>query len=58
MDEKFSKKEVDYGPGHRDSKCGLCKHFRPRRSSTEDSRCEIVAGVIRADDWCNKFEHR
>jgi len=50
---KHTKASVGYehpaqGPHH----CSQCEHFEP------PSRCEIVAAVIRAEDWCRRFVKR
>jgi len=46
---KLSKKSVQYTDhGHKDAKCGICKHFR-------DGHCAIVSGPIAAAGWCNRF---
>ena len=47
---KLAKSDVEFespakGPHH----CGECRHFDP------PDACEIVAGAIGADDWCNRF---
>jgi hypothetical protein len=34
------------------NRCGLCIHFK------SPHQCEIVAGYIRKEDWCDKFEER
>lgn len=49
---KKSKDEVDYGKGHRGSKCGLCRHFET------PNRCELVAGLIGRGMWCKLFEKK
>lgn len=47
--DKQSKAEVRYGPGMPGSHCGICKHYeRP-------SACALVAGEIKAADWCILF---
>jgi hypothetical protein len=48
---KLSKPSVGYehparGPHH----CRQCEHFEP------PSRCAIVEGVIRPEDWCRRFK--
>ena len=48
--KKFDKREVGYehpakGPDH----CSTCEHYR-------NGSCVIVAGVIRPEDWCEKYE--
>jgi hypothetical protein len=48
---KLSKESVGFehpakGPHH----CGQCRHFEGPRA------CEIVAGLIRSEDWCRRFE--
>lgn len=50
--QKLAKAEVQYGPGKGTERCRLCEHFIPR------DRCELVAGTIREDYWCNRFERR
>ena len=53
MREMFLKSEVGFehpakGPDH----CSMCIHFKRPHA------CEIVAGYIRGEDWCEKFEER
>jgi hypothetical protein len=50
MADKLDKSEVQYGPGKGTERCLLCEHFIPRDS------CEVVAGAIRKDYWCNRFK--
>lgn len=52
--EMFTKSEVGYEhPAKKpNARCGLCVHF------TRPHACKIVAGYIRAEDWCKKFESR
>lgn len=49
---KLSKESVDYSPGHRGSRCGICRHFLGH------GVCEIVAGRIDPQYWCKKFSKR
>ena len=49
---KLSKQSVQYtNHGHKDAKCGICKHFR-------DGHCAIVSGPIAAGGWCNRFARK
>lgn len=50
--EKVSKASVDYGKGTWHRKCALCTMWRPPAS------CTLVEGVIRAEDYCNRFVRR
>src|ERR1700758_5332655 len=47
---KFTKAEVHYTDSHGRSseQCSKCKHY-------ENRACEIVAGTINPEGWCNKF---
>lgn len=54
-DEKLAKAEVNYGDGHANSNCGICKWFLPK--STAPGACRWVRGTIRRKDWCELF-HR
>lgn len=49
---KLSKHEVGYEhPAAKpQNHCGVCRHFEP------PDQCEIVAGRIRPEDWCRRFE--
>lgn len=48
--DQFTKEEVNYRySGEEDEMCGACTHFRPPGS------CEMIAGLIRPVDVCNKF---
>jgi hypothetical protein len=33
--------------------CGQCIHFIKGKN-----KCEIVSGVVKAEDWCERFEKR
>ena len=47
------KSAVDYGPGHpTGDHCAVCAHFRP------PDACEVVAGDISPEAWCDRFEER
>jgi hypothetical protein len=49
--EKFLKSEVGYEhPAKGTNNCGECAHFRRPHD------CELVAGFIRREDWCKRFE--
>lgn len=51
--DQFTKEEVNYRySGNRDRMCGVCRYF------VELGACEIVAGLIRPVDVCDKFEPR
>ena len=48
----YEKKDVDYRYAADPNRaCGECKHF-----IRAESACEIVMGLIRATDVCDKFE--
>lgn len=51
-DSKLSKESVDYSPGKGGSRCRNCQHYQG------DGACEIVAGEIDPDYWCERFEKR
>ena len=47
---KLSKESVGYEhPAAKSNHCVICRHFEPKDS------CEIVAGKIRPEDWCERF---
>lgn len=49
---KLSKSEVGYEhPAAKSDHCGICRHFEVERPHG----CEIVAGRILAEDWCERF---
>lgn len=48
---KYEKSEVQFEhPAKGMSDCDDCKHFDPCWS------CYLVNGMVRPEDWCNKFE--
>ena len=50
-EKKFAKEDVNYRyAANPDQKCGNCKHFVAASGS-----CEIVSGLIRATDVCDKW---
>lgn len=49
---KRTKASVKYGPGHARSRCGVCTYYRV------DGSCELVAGRIEPDMWCELFHRR
>lgn len=49
---KKAKAAAQYGPGHPDAHCGICRHFE------KPDACEIVAGVIKPSMWCKFFARR
>lgn len=52
---KYRKAEVRFEhPAQRQDHCGQCKHFEVEAAR----HCEIVAGVIEAADWCDKFRRK
>lgn len=52
MANKFTKTEVDFEhPAKGVNHCGECKHFEVHGPKL----CEIIAGTILPEDWCNKF---
>jgi len=56
MDHKYTKASVQYGHGHPGQQCKLCVHFiKGDGDENIGNRCEIVAGAIGANDWCNRF---
>jgi len=30
--------------------CSMCVHFLPKHN-----RCELVAGIVKAQDWCTRY---
>jgi len=52
--KKYSKADVDYSEGKPSEHCAICVHFQVYHKKA----CEIVAGVILPDMWCNKFKKR
>jgi hypothetical protein len=50
MADKLAKADVQYGPGKRTERCYVCEHFIPAHG------CELVAGRIQPDAWCNRFK--
>lgn len=52
-DDKLSKSEVRYEhPARGLDRCGGCVHF------LEPNACELVAGAIAPEDWCELYEAR
>lgn len=51
-DDKKTKAEAEYGEGHKDAHCGICRHFEPPKS------CAVVAGEIHRDMWCRYFKRK
>lgn len=49
-DAKLDKADVRYSPAKDEDRCRNCVHFEV------PSRCEIVAGDIDPDYWCERFE--
>jgi hypothetical protein len=57
--DKFSKEEVGYARGHKDSHCGkthdedkgYCKHFIQHNNT-----CRLVEGKISPVYWCKKWQ--
>ena len=51
---KYAKREVAYTDDHGDSdeQCSKCTYFR------SPVTCEIVAGQIKGEGWCQKFVSR
>lgn len=49
---KLSKRAVRYRPASGLERCGSCAMFHPRRRL---ERCDLVRGVIRASDVCDRF---
>jgi hypothetical protein len=52
MEEKYTKREVNYGEGIPQRRCALCTMFREPRS------CTAVQGVILPDDVCDIFDRK
>lgn len=48
---KRSKESVDYGKGHKDSHCSICRHYT-------SGSCELVAGKIDPSYWCKLFKKK
>lgn len=51
MSKLYTKSEVDYSMGLPEAHCSLCEHYRI-------DKCEIVAGKIEPDHWCEKFDKK
>lgn len=49
---KEAKQTAQYGPGHANAHCSICKHFE------KPDACEIVAGKISPSAWCVHFYGR
>jgi hypothetical protein len=48
--DKVSKASVAYEhPAAKSNHCGICRHFQSPHA------CEIVAGEIQPEDWCERF---
>ena len=47
---KLPKSEVDYSYGKPHAHCAMCEHFLRPHS------CQIVAGTIDPEWWCNRFK--
>jgi hypothetical protein len=53
---KISKETVDYSKSSGQDRCDGCKHWlNPDRSSVH-SLCDVVAGLVRDDRWCTKYD--
>ncbi len=50
MTDKVSKQQAHYSEGMKSAHCGICKHFE------KPNGCEIVAGDIKSDMWCEFFK--
>jgi hypothetical protein len=48
-----SKDSVNYGPGHPDSKCGICRYYEKNRY-----KCTQVYGRIMPEMWCKLFKRK
>jgi len=49
-DAKVSKESVSYEhPAAKAAHCALCRHWEAPRA------CKVVKGVIRPEDWCERF---
>lgn len=56
--EKVSKISVNYRPASGKHECGNCAMFKPGSSVTEGEHtgtCDLVVGLIYADDVCDKW---
>jgi len=49
---KLTKVEVHYSRGMAKSHCGICKHYDGNYG------CEVVAGHIEPDMWCDHFKKK
>jgi len=54
MKRKLAKADVEYGEGKPSEHCAICVHFQVYHKKA----CEIVAGVILPNMWCNKFKKK
>jgi hypothetical protein len=52
---KLTKRETHYSLGKGSTVCGKCTHWIGVGLKTKGA-CEIVAGVIRRDYWCDRFD--
>jgi hypothetical protein len=56
-DTKLSKDEVNYRPaGSSNTRCERCVHFSWNKGSTGQGSCRIVAGLIKGDYVCDRFQ--
>ena len=56
-EHKLTKSSVNYSEGHKNSRCGVCKWFKPQ-GKRDDGMCAWVHGWIDPDYWCELFKKR
>jgi len=50
LTDKVSKQQAHYSKGMEKAHCGICKHFKA------PDQCEVVAGDVKPDMWCDFFK--
>ena len=50
--EKYQKDEVNFQHPAAKADCDDCKYWK------SPSSCDIVVGVVKCEDYCNKFERK
>ena len=56
-DPMYDKVEVNFEhPSRGMHQCSQCVHFDP--GGISGGHCQIVAGVVRATDWCDRFKRK
>lgn len=56
-DTKYGKEEVNYRPaGSSNTRCERCRNFKWSAGAAGTGSCRIVAGLIKPDYVCDKFD--